>query len=90
MKRLNPLFSLGLTALILCGAAKTVRAEEAEGWELPAEVQVDSSGIFLDQVINTIPAHTLPHVLLAPAPALGPAPCSFPSSDYRIGAEKDL
>jgi flagella basal body P-ring formation protein FlgA len=46
-------------------------AAPAGAWQLPAEARVDSSGIFLNQIVNAPPPVALPHIRLAPAPPLG-------------------
>ena len=55
-------------------AAATATVEAAApavSWQLPSEVKVDSSGIFLNQIVNAIPPVALPRIRLAPAPSLG-------------------
>jgi flagella basal body P-ring formation protein FlgA len=72
------LFS-GLLALACAGFAPAVHADDAETWELVPDVKVDSSGIFLSQVVVPAPSSSavhsstvvLPHIRLAPAPTLG-------------------
>ena len=55
--------------------AATVAGEEAAlpgvTWRLASEAQVDSSGIFLNQIVNATPPVALPQIRLAPAPPLG-------------------
>jgi flagella basal body P-ring formation protein FlgA len=51
-------------------AADSVGAP-AFSWHLPAEARVDSSGIFLNQIVNSTPPVVLPQIRLAPAPSLG-------------------
>jgi len=46
-------------------------AAPAVSWQLPSEARVDSSGIFLNQIVNANPPVALPHIRLAPAPSLG-------------------
>jgi len=46
-------------------------AASGGSWQLPAEARVDSSGIFLNQIVNANPPVALPHIRLAPAPPLG-------------------
>jgi flagella basal body P-ring formation protein FlgA len=46
-------------------------AAPAVSWQLPSEAKVDSSGIFLNQVVSATPPVALPQVRLAPAPSLG-------------------
>lgn len=56
----QPCLSLGL---VLTAAA----AVETPGWSLLPAVQVDATGIFLDQIVAGATAET-PHIRLAPAP----------------------
>jgi len=51
--------------------AANVPAAPAVCWQLPAEARVDSSGIFLNQIVNATPPVALPQIRLAPAPLLG-------------------
>lgn len=46
-------------------------AAPAHSWQLPSEARVDSSGIFLNQIVNANPPVALPRIRLAPAPSLG-------------------
>jgi flagella basal body P-ring formation protein FlgA len=46
-------------------------AAPAVVWQLPAEARVDSSGIFLNQVLSATPPAALPKIRLAAAPAPG-------------------
>jgi flagella basal body P-ring formation protein FlgA len=46
-------------------------AAPAVSWQLPSEARVDSSGIFLNQIVNATPPVALPQIRLAPAPSLG-------------------
>jgi flagella basal body P-ring formation protein FlgA len=57
---------------LLLGVAAVARASEGDAWQLLPQAQVDSAGIFLDQIVVS-PAATvvLPHLRLAPAPNLG-------------------
>lgn len=56
-------------AVVLVTPARRVEADEPAVFQLIPEVQVDSSGIFLNQVV--IPHATVPSLRLAPAPPLG-------------------
>jgi flagella basal body P-ring formation protein FlgA len=77
-RRSNFLLSC-LLALFCAGVAPAVHADDAETWELQPDVKVDSSGIFLSQVVVPAPSSSavhsstvvLPHIRLAPAPTLG-------------------
>lgn len=60
-----PCLSLGI---VLSAAA----ADESFGWSLLPAVQVDATGIYLDQVVAGAPAE-VPHLRLAPAPTFGRA-----------------
>jgi hypothetical protein len=53
------------------GASVSVFADESNSWELRAEAKVDSSGVFLDQIISAVPSAIIPHVQIASAPAFG-------------------
>jgi len=71
---MNPvkiIFYCLLIALAQTGRAQTTNAGDAVLQLLP-QAQVDSAGIFLDQIVSS-PASTvvLPHLRLAPAPNLG-------------------
>jgi len=56
----------------LLGAATAVQANEPDAWQLLPQAQVDSAGIFLDQIVVPPTATVvLPHLRLAPAPSLG-------------------
>ncbi|HET7626178.1 MAG TPA: flagellar basal body P-ring formation chaperone FlgA [Verrucomicrobiae bacterium] len=56
---------------LIAGAGVSVFADGQNSWELRAEAKVDSSGIFLDQVISAVPSAIIPHVRIASAPAFG-------------------
>lgn len=71
-------FALRLALVAGLGTVSGVRAVDAStAAETRAELsllspaQVDSSGIFLDQVLAASPPAAVPHVRLAPAPAVG-------------------
>jgi flagella basal body P-ring formation protein FlgA len=66
-----PCLSLG----IVCLAAT---ASETPGWSLLPAVQVDATGIYLDQVVAGATPET-PHLRLAPAPAPGRATIFTPA-----------
>ena len=59
--------------LLLLGAAAAAGAGEPDAWQLLPQAQVDSTGIFLDQIVVTpTPSSVVPpHLRLAPAPSLG-------------------
>jgi flagellar basal body P-ring formation protein FlgA len=59
----QPSLSLGVILSLLM-------TRESFGWSLLPAVQVDATGIYLDQVVAGTPAE-VPHLRLAPAPALG-------------------
>jgi flagella basal body P-ring formation protein FlgA len=59
-----PCLSLGF---VLCAAAA---ANESFGWSLLPAVQVDATGIYLDQIVAGA-TPDVPHVRLAPAPSVG-------------------
>jgi flagella basal body P-ring formation protein FlgA len=54
----------------------------AISWRLLPEARVDSSGVFLNQILSANPPVDLPQIRLAPAPALGQT--SFLSRDQVI------
>ncbi len=58
-------------AVLLGMAAITAAAEEQPSWQLLPQAQVDSTGIFLSQVLIIKPTVVLPQIRLAPAPPLG-------------------
>ncbi len=61
-----------LTGLACLGLVQTACAGEPEVWQLLPRAQVDSSGIFLNQlVIPPATSAALPQIRLAPAPNLG-------------------
>jgi flagella basal body P-ring formation protein FlgA len=71
MKCLNKMPSL-VVALALLGPGQIALAAQPETWQLASEAQVDSSGIFLNQLV--IPPATsvvFPQIRLASAPPLG-------------------
>ncbi|MDB6022595.1 MAG: Flagellar basal body P-ring biosynthesis protein-like protein [Pedosphaera sp.] len=72
MKNLKSISSWLLAGMVLVGVGRTARAEETVAWKLSPQAEVDSAGIFLDQIVPT-PASTvaLPHLRLAPAPSPG-------------------
>ncbi len=47
------------------------RAEQSEELQLRSEARVDSAGIFLEQLVQTVQPVALPQIRLAPAPPLG-------------------
>jgi flagella basal body P-ring formation protein FlgA len=69
------IFNFTLIGLLTAGwgfAARPALADESIRWELLPQAQVDSAGIFLDQII--LPATVvLPHLRLMQAPGLGQA-----------------
>jgi flagella basal body P-ring formation protein FlgA len=79
MIRRSNIFPLSLLALACAGFVPAVHADDADSWQLVPDLKVDSSGIFLSQVVvpasSSLAAHTsnvvLPHIRLAPAPTLG-------------------
>jgi flagella basal body P-ring formation protein FlgA len=75
-RRLQPIPSMAAAPLAPIPAAPAIVAAghaPASGvsWQLPAEARVDSSGIFLNQLVNATPPVALPQIRLAPAPPLG-------------------
>jgi len=69
-----PCLSLGL----VCSAAA---ADESSGWSLLPAVQVDATGILLNQIVAGATTD-VPHLRLAPAPNLG-RPVSFTSAQIN-------
>jgi len=61
------LLGLGL----LAAPADGFSSEDSQPWELRPEVQVESGGIYLDQLVAPQLASSLPQVRLAASPALG-------------------
>jgi flagella basal body P-ring formation protein FlgA len=59
------------------GTAASVAVQDVAAppvsWELLPEARVDSSGIFLNQIVKSTPPVVLPQIRLAPAPPLGQA-----------------
>jgi flagella basal body P-ring formation protein FlgA len=51
--------------------AASAAPQPAVSWQLPSEARVDSSGLFLNQIVNATPPVALPQIRLAPAPPLG-------------------
>jgi len=58
-------------ATVTVAVAANAPAAPAVSWQLPSEARVDSSGIFLNQIVNATPPVALPQIRLAPAPPLG-------------------
>ncbi|MGO8697721.1 MAG: flagellar basal body P-ring formation chaperone FlgA [Limisphaerales bacterium] len=58
-------------ALLLAAAAPAALAGGAASFALVPEAKVDSSGIFLSQIVRPPPSATIPLLRLAPAPPLG-------------------
>jgi flagella basal body P-ring formation protein FlgA len=58
-------------AATLGGAAAEDAAAPAVTWQLQGETRVDSSGIFLTQIVKSTPPVALPQIRLAPAPPAG-------------------
>jgi flagella basal body P-ring formation protein FlgA len=75
--RIVRLLGLSVGALCLAGfmlpanAAEEASEPATNEWRLVAEARVDSSGIFLDQLVQPVQPVALPHIRLAPAPPLG-------------------
>jgi hypothetical protein len=68
MKPLKTIFY----SLFLLAAAQTVRADDAITWQLLPHVEVDSAGIYLDQIVTPTAGNpAIPHLHLAQAPNLG-------------------
>jgi flagella basal body P-ring formation protein FlgA len=60
-----------LGIMVYCGAVQIVGAGQPEDWQLLPQAQVDSSGIFLSQVVTAPTSVVLPLIRLASAPPLG-------------------
>jgi len=60
-------------AVAVSQSAVTTNEEVAPAvtWQLAGEARVDSSGIFLDQILKATPPVALPQIRLAPAPSPG-------------------
>jgi flagella basal body P-ring formation protein FlgA len=66
-----PLALCAALAAAPAGASAGDAAAPAVVWQLQTEARVDSSGIFLNQIVNSTPPVALPHIRLAPAPPAG-------------------
>jgi flagella basal body P-ring formation protein FlgA len=79
MTRRSSIFLSCLVALACAGPVHADDADTSDAWQLLPEVKVDSSGIFLSQLVVPAPSSSavhsstvvLPHIRLAPAPTLG-------------------
>ena len=71
MQSLSSIGKLSLLSLMGLTVFRSAFSAESPTWLLTSSRQVDSSGIFLDQVVSTQPPVPLPALLLAPAPPLG-------------------
>jgi flagella basal body P-ring formation protein FlgA len=58
-------------AALLAAATRVACAGDAASFALVPEAKVDSSGIFLSQIVRSPPSATIPLLRLAPAPPLG-------------------
>ena len=77
-----------MVALAQFVARAAARTNEAVQWQLLPQAQVDSSGIFLDQIVSSPTATVvLPHLRLAPAPNLGQA-ASLSRSQITVTVQK--
>src|SRR5258708_2912309 len=72
MKNFKSISSWLLAGMVFIDLGHAVCAEETVAWKLSSQAEVDSAGIFLDQIVTT-PTSTvaLPHLRLAPAPSPG-------------------
>jgi flagella basal body P-ring formation protein FlgA len=98
MKILN-----NILGIILVGAVHVARADEGVVWQLRPEAKVDSSGIFLNQLVVPIESSNvaasssavatssviLPQIRLAPAPSLGQT-ASLSRSEIAELAQKQV
>jgi flagella basal body P-ring formation protein FlgA len=64
-------FGLYLSALLTLGAPALPLPEYSTPWQLRPSALVDSSGIFLDQLLTEAQAKSAPHLRLAAAPTPG-------------------
>jgi flagella basal body P-ring formation protein FlgA len=79
MNRRPHKFFFFVLAAACAGFATAVHADDADAWQLLSDAKVDSSGIFLSQIVVPAPSSSavhssnvvLPHLRLAPAPTLG-------------------
>jgi flagella basal body P-ring formation protein FlgA len=62
---------LGLSLAASLSAAAGDQAAPAVSWQLQPEARVDSSGLFLNQIVKSTPPVALPQIRLAPAPPVG-------------------
>src|SRR5579872_3931691 len=62
-----------LMAVVLAASGLSIGAEPSDVWLLFSEARVDSSGVFLDQLVQPVQPVVLPHIRLAQAPPLGQA-----------------
>jgi len=60
-------------AVVLAASGLSIGAEPSDVWLLFSEARVDSSGVFLDQLVQPVQPVVLPHIRLAQAPPLGQA-----------------
>jgi flagellar basal body P-ring formation protein FlgA len=70
---MNPFRSIKLLTILAIALLAFTQASSAQdaGYQLLTEAKVDSTGIFLNQLVAPNPAVVLPQVRLASAPALG-------------------
>ena len=74
---MNPRVAIVILVLALAAHGRAVAAAEVPADQpratltLPAAVEVDSTGVHLDQVLSLNPPQTIPHIRLAEAPAFG-------------------
>jgi flagella basal body P-ring formation protein FlgA len=72
---MKPLKNLSLACCVtlasLVGAAGEDAAPPVVTWQLQSEARVDSSGVFVNQIVKSTPPVALPQIRLAPAPPVG-------------------
>ncbi len=74
---MNPCVAIAIVILALAADGRAVAAAEVPADQpratltLPAAVEVDSTGVFLDRLFSSDPPQTIPHIRLAEAPAFG-------------------
>ncbi len=89
MKNFKNILSI-ITAMACLAAAPTLRGEEPVTWQLAPQAQVDSTGIFLVQLVS--PSSTTvvpPQIRLAPAPHLGQT-VSLSRDQIAVLAQKQI
>jgi flagella basal body P-ring formation protein FlgA len=64
-------FSFLLASFLVAGSMNRAGAQLSAQWQLLSDARVDSSGVFLDQLVQPVQPVALPRIRLALAPPLG-------------------